>query len=85
MRGFNILVSALFASYSMANNQAPSFLQYPSDASPKSLTDSFTSGVDLNQQPVVGILTQTLEDDMKTDPRFDGYTSYIMHSYVDFA
>jgi hypothetical protein len=21
---------------------------------------------------------------MKTDPRFDGYTSYIMHSYVDY-
>ncbi len=22
---------------------------------------------------------------MKTDTRFDGYSSYIMHSYVDFA
>ena len=37
-----------------------------------------------NDSPVIGIVTQTLEDGMKTDPAFTGYTSYIMSSYVDF-
>ena len=40
--------------------------------------------LDINMQPVIGILTQTLEDEMKTDPAFAGYTSYIMSSYVKY-
>lgn len=35
--------------------------------------------VDLNQQPVIGILSQTL-----TAGVADGYTSYIMAAYVDY-
>jgi gamma-glutamyl hydrolase len=69
----------------MANNQAPSFLQYEASSPKQYLTDSFTDGAELNTQPVIGIVTQTLEDAMKGDTRFDGYTSYIMHSYVDFV
>ena len=38
----------------------------------------------MNEQPVIGILTQTLEKGMQPDPRFEGYTSYIMSSYVKF-
>jgi gamma-glutamyl hydrolase len=37
----------------------------------------------LNKQPVIGILTQTKEKYMK-GPDFDGYTSYIMSSYVKY-
>ena len=40
--------------------------------------------IDTNQRPVIGILTQTLEKDMRNDTRFENYTSYIMSSYVKF-
>ena len=33
---------------------------------------------------MIGIVTQTLEDGMHSDPDFDGYNSYIMEAYVQF-
>ena len=38
----------------------------------------------MNKQPVIGILSQTIEDPMKNDTRFDDYTSYIMSDVVKF-
>lgn len=35
-------------------------------------------------QPVIGIITQTLEEDFLNDTRFEGYNSYVMQAYVDF-
>eukprot|EP00355_Strombidium_rassoulzadegani_P000610 CAMPEP_0168612848 /NCGR_PEP_ID=MMETSP0449_2-20121227/3135_1 /TAXON_ID=1082188 /ORGANISM="Strombidium rassoulzadegani, Strain ras09" /LENGTH=247 /DNA_ID=CAMNT_0008653439 /DNA_START=217 /DNA_END=960 /DNA_ORIENTATION=+ len=40
--------------------------------------------IDKNERPVIGILSQTLEDYMQTDTRFEGYKSYIMSSYVKY-
>ena len=37
-----------------------------------------------NLQPVIGIVAQTLEPEMLTDPRFTGYTYYVMSSFVKF-
>jgi gamma-glutamyl hydrolase len=42
------------------------------------------SGADLNKQPVIGILAQTLEPEMQVDPRFQNYTYYVMSSFVKF-
>jgi hypothetical protein len=36
------------------------------------------------QEPVIGIVTQTLEKEMLADPRFKDYKYYIMQSYVDW-
>jgi len=47
------------------------------------IDDAFAD-LDTNKQPVIGILTQTLETDMQKDPRFQGYKSYIMSSYVKY-
>ena len=33
---------------------------------------------------MIGILSQSLEDSFKEDPRFDGKSSYIMSAYVRF-
>jgi gamma-glutamyl hydrolase len=35
-------------------------------------------------QPIIGIVSQTLEDFMKNDTRFDNYNTYIMGTFVDF-
>jgi hypothetical protein len=35
--------------------------------------------------PVIGIVTQTLEAEMKNDTRFADYKYYIMQSYVDWV
>ena len=40
--------------------------------------------LDVNKQPVIGILSQTYDFDTSGDPRFDNHTSYIMASYVKF-
>jgi gamma-glutamyl hydrolase len=40
--------------------------------------------LDRNEQPVIGILSQTLEDYMKNDTKYEGYQSYIMSSYVKY-
>ena len=37
------------------------------------------------EQPVIGVVTQTLEKEMKDDPRFKDYNYYIMQSYVDWV
>jgi len=36
------------------------------------------------EEPVIGVVTQTLEKEMETDPRFADYKYYIMQSYVDW-
>ncbi len=42
------------------------------------------TGADLNLQPVIGIVAQTLEPEMQVDPRFANYTYYVMSSFVKF-
>jgi len=39
---------------------------------------------DLNEQPVIGIVSQGIDSDFANDPRFEGYDSYIMAAYVKF-
>ena len=39
--------------------------------------------LDINKQPVIGIVSQTIEAEM-TDPEFEKYDSYIMASYVKY-
>ena len=42
--------------------------------------------IDTNQQPVIGIVSQTLDfTPHKDDHRFDDYNSYIMAAYVRFV
>ena len=36
------------------------------------------------ETPVIGVISQTLEKEMHNDTRFQGYSSYIMKSYVDW-
>ena len=52
--------------------------------SAKDFEEFLENNDDNNEEPVIGILTQTLEDFMHDDERFDGYKSYIMASYVKF-
>jgi len=40
------------------------------------------TAVSTKQSPVIGIVTQTLEWNMKSDQRFANYTSYVMSAYV---
>ena len=44
-----------------------------------------SSPFDVNQQPVIGIVSQTLPNSLIKDPRFAGKTSYMMQAYVDWA
>ena len=37
-----------------------------------------------NPAPVIGVIAQTLESEMRKDQRFRGYKTYIMKSYVDW-
>ena len=48
------------------------------------LTEDWIKDIDLNKQPVIGILSQSLETFMQNDTRFANYTSYMMSSYVKF-
>jgi gamma-glutamyl hydrolase len=50
----------------------------------KRLHKNSAADVDLNEQPVIGIVSQGLDSDFNNDPRFDGYDSYIMAAYVKF-
>lgn len=43
-----------------------------------------TSAFDINESPVIGILSQPLPDDLKSDPRFAGKSTYLMQAYVNF-
>lgn len=45
---------------------------------------SLRSGWDVNEQPVIGIVSQPLDSSFVNDPRFVGYNSYIMAAYVEF-
>ena len=45
----------------------------------------YSAGVDTNEQPVIGILSQPLDSDFDGDSRFDGYDSYLMAAYVKFV
>ncbi|CDW78649.1 peptidase c26 family protein [Stylonychia lemnae] len=38
----------------------------------------------LNTRPIIGVLTQPLSEDQKSDHRYKGKTSYIMSSYIDY-
>lgn len=38
----------------------------------------------MNSRPIIGALTQPLLDHDKADPRFEGYDSFIMKTYVSF-
>jgi len=43
-----------------------------------------TDALDNTMDPVIGVLTQALSDEQIEDPRFDGYSQYIMSTYVDY-
>jgi len=45
----------------------------------------YSNGIDTNEQPVIGILSQPLDSDFDGDSRFDGYDSYLMAAYVKFV
>jgi hypothetical protein len=49
------------------NTSSQNFLQEPTDSW---VNIKSRKNIDLNEQPVIGILSQTLEDYMKTDPQF---------------
>lgn len=40
--------------------------------------------VDINKEPVLGVITQSLENYMQGDPRFKDYKSYVMVDYVRY-
>lgn len=42
----------------------------------------FGENFEINPQPVIGIVSQPLSDDIAADPRLKGKTSYIMQAYV---
>ena len=42
------------------------------------------SPYDKTKSPVIGIISQSLPDVLKEDPRFEGKTSYIMEAYSAF-
>jgi hypothetical protein len=63
------------------DSKIKSFLQYQKQEKTLMFPNS---GADLNKQPVVGIVAQTLEPEMITDPRFANYTYYVMSSFVKF-
>ena len=58
------------------------FLQYGHDE--ETVLKFPGTGGDTNLQPVIGIVAQTLEPEMQTDPRFANYTYYVMSSFVKF-
>ncbi len=37
-----------------------------------------------NSRPMIGLLSQPLLPDQLADPKFDGYTSYIMQNYAQW-
>ena len=57
----------------IAATATASFLQYEADPLLSQVSDKRrfpASGADLNLQPVIGIVAQTLEPEMQVDPRF---------------
>jgi hypothetical protein len=49
------------------------------------ITDASNPDYDLNETPVIGILSQELSESMKKDPRFEGYKSYMMADYPQYV
>lgn len=43
-----------------------------------------TPEYDLNLQPIIGIVSQSLDSDFVNDPRFEGTDQYILAAYVKF-
>jgi hypothetical protein len=50
----------------------------------KSESGRLRSAWDINEQPVIGIVSQPLDNSLINDPRFEGYSTYIMAAYVEF-
>ena len=42
------------------------------------------NSLDTNPYPVIGIVSQPLPSSLKSDPRFEGKSTYIMQAYADF-
>jgi gamma-glutamyl hydrolase len=59
-------------------------MEYESNMHIRAMTDVFKNDADINERPVIGIMTQTIEEEMKADPRFKGYNSYMMAAYAQF-
>ena len=72
-----ILVAALFAVASSASKQEV-FRRYNRIA-------NHHWNANGTETPVIGIVSQTLEDEMRNDTRFANYKTYIMQSYVDWV
>ena len=58
--------------------------EYGPSPRPKHLIKFPGTGADTTLDPVIGVLAQTLEPEMKADPRFADYDYYIMASFVKF-
>lgn len=69
-------VACLFMSTAMGT-KADNLRAYGSSRKPM-----YGGNFDGTQNPVIGVVSQTLEDEMKVDPRFSKYQTYIMKSYV---
>ena len=80
MKGFSLVLAALFGV--VAHGNIPRFSEYSSKNKVRQEVGSFRDGADTNEQPVIGIVSQTLESEMKNDTRFSGYKSYIMTAYT---
>lgn len=50
----------------------------------QSFKSAILTSESLNDRPIIGVISQTLEPEMKGDERFTPYHSYIMESYVDW-
>lgn len=72
-----LLASLALASLASASDRLSRFRRY------QTLAEVTTSGG--TETPVIGIVTQTLEEEMRNDTRFFGYKYYIMQSYVDWV
>jgi hypothetical protein len=74
------LITSMVFALSVTATEIPSFL------GDDDLAPLFDAGEAYNntEKPVIGLLTQPLEDDMKTNPIFDGYNSYVMAAYVKY-
>ena len=77
-----LLLTALVGQISASFDQ---LFRQVDDYSPWGYMKDWKQNIDLNKQPVIGILSQTLETYMKPDPRFANYTSYMMTAYVKYV
>jgi len=66
----------------MPRVQAEPVSSWYSKMTPADFMKHLETNKDLNKKPVIGILSQTLEDSMLSDPRYEGKISYIAANYV---